>query len=136
MPNQTLEELRAAAIAAAEALRAAEEAEANPPLSVEDAQAQLTAATEALEAVERPFWDYEHAIIAVNQAGRELEYAVAHGDEDDIAKRQANLATAQEALAAAKVAFDAHPATRSDIDAAAQAVLDARAALARAEENA
>lgn len=136
MPHQTLEELRAAAVAAAEALRAAEEAEANPPLSVEDAEAQLTAANEALEAVERPFWDYEHAIIAVNQAGRELEFAVAHGDEDDIAKRQENLAAANENLVTAKTAYDAHPATRSDIDAAAQAVLDARAALERAQENA
>jgi hypothetical protein len=126
----SLDELRARAEAASAALAAAEAAAAKPVLTLDEAKAALDLAEKSLAFAEGAYWELQHAEQDLATA-REFA-AKAPGDMK--AAAEARIPPAEERLAAAKAAFDAHPATREDIDRCAQAVLDAREAVAAAEE--
>jgi len=122
----TLDELREQAAAAAAALAEAEAAaNAPPPLKKAAAKAAFEAAVANLAAVEGPFWELEHATIDLNATRNFAETA------PDAVKEAAMAAIppAEERLRAAIAAHAAAGFTAKDIDAAAQAVIDARAAL-------
>lgn len=138
MPPDTapaLDELRAHFAAAAEALRLAEaEAAKGPPLSIEDAEAKLAEAEQLLEAAERPYWDREHARVAVATLKTEIEKVTHEGAR---AAMEADVPALEQAHSEATAAHEAHVAkgvTDAHIDAAAQLVLDAREELKRARK--
>lgn len=141
-----LDDLRATATAAAQTLAAAEAFAAIPVLTADEAAAQLKTAEDALEFAERPFWDVEHAQIDVNAAGIRVTEAQAKldslGTDANSVLREAHttildeakaaVPAAQERLKAAVKALATHPVPKAEIDKAAQAVVDARAAVAHA----
>lgn len=117
---KSLEDLRAAAAAAAADLAEAEaEAERRPPKTTAELQAIHDAAVKNLERLEKLRQRREHAKVALVRAQVEM-------DPDKIA-------AAEEAHDAAIEAHEGSPITPRDIDVAAQAVLDARAALEEGE---
>lgn len=125
----TLDELREQAAAAAAALAEAEAAaNAPPPLKKAAAKAAYEAAVANLAVVEGPFWELEHAAIDLN-AARNLA-ATAPDTVKEAA--EAAIPPAEARLKAAIAAHAAAGFTAKDIDAAAQAVIDARAALENA----
>lgn len=122
----SLEELRARAEAANAELAAAEAAAARPVLTLAEARHALANAEQALAFAEGAYWELQHAEQDLGTAREFAEKAPA--DMKDAAL--ARIPVAEERLAAAQAAFADHPATREDIDACAQAVLDAREAVA------
>jgi hypothetical protein len=125
----TMEELQAAAAAANAALAAAVHAEANPPLTLEQATAALAKAEAELEEAERPYWDLEHAKQDLGTTRNYVDLA----PPSLKAAAAAAIPEAEATLARAQAAFDAHPLTQEHTDKAAQAVLDARAAIENAQ---
>ena len=127
---KTLDELRAEAAAAQAALEAAEYAAAHPPLTLEQATAKLEAAEAELKRIEGPYWDHEHAVIDYNVAVNKAIGASA----DDKPRLDSEVAEALLKMEAAKAAFEASEWSPLANDLAAQAVIDAREAVAKAQE--
>lgn len=125
----SIEELEAAATRAQAALDAARAEAAVPTLTVGEARDAVAAAEAALQAAEGTKWELTHATIALNQARRDAEQAPEFAREAFTAQ----IGPAEARLKAAQAAYDAAPPDGRTIDLAAQAVLDARAALAKAE---
>jgi hypothetical protein len=105
-----------------------EESEDAPALTVVQAQAQLERAEAALKAIEGPAWELEHAQIALKQIKNQI---AAEADEEIRTIYEGRLPAIQ---ARSEDALKAKQPTPKEMDVAAQAVLDARAALAKAEE--
>lgn len=117
---KTIEQLRAEHEAAGEALAAAEaEAARGPPKTPEELEADHGAALKNLAALERLGQQRDHAKTALIRAQVEAD--------------PEKIAAAEVAHEEAIAAHEASPITSREIDIAAQAVLDARAALDRGE---
>lgn len=140
----TLEQLQVqrAAIDAQIAILADDEAV--PVLPLDEARDRLSAAEQALEFAERPFWDVEHAQIDLNKANLDVDdfrrKAAAEEDNDLAAgysgkadKIAATIPDLEKALAEKQAIQMAHPIDKAAIDIAAEAVIVGRKIVEKAE---